>query len=129
MKKIFDSICVKLMLINNNVYTFISGILLSLATGMITTLCFEKAEFLSSWHLYLSSIIYTIVGGIFIYVESQITTYQNYIKTKQIIDKTKQHSIIRDFESHRYVFWVLLYLILVIALISGTVLLFLNYAK
>lgn len=127
MKKVFNYVCVFLMLINNNVYTFISGILLSLSTGMVTTLCFEKTPFLESWHLYASSIIYTISGALFIYVATRITAYQNYIASKQIVDRTAQYEIILDFEAHRYRFWVYIFLGLFLTLIVGTVLLFLNY--
>lgn len=115
------------MLINNNVYTFISGIVLSLSTGIITTLCLEKTTFCLSWHLYCSSIVYTISGALFIYVSSQITSYQAYISSKQIIHQEDKKSIINDFEVHRYKFWVVVFLCLVITLLSGTVLLFLNY--
>ena len=119
--------CVSLMLINNNVYTFVSGILLSLSTGVITTLCLEKTPIFESWHLYASSIIYIISGALFIYVATQITAYQNYIASKQIVDRKVQHEIIADFESRRYHFWVCMFLGLIVSLISGTVLLFLNY--
>ncbi len=115
------------MLINNNVYTFISGILLSLSTGIITTLCLEKCGFVSSWHLYLSSVIYTVAGALFIYVASQITAYQNYIASKQIVERTARHAIINDFEAHRYIFWVIMFLALLLSLVFGTVLLFANY--
>ena len=127
MRKIFNCVCISLMLINNNVYTFISGILLSLSTGMVTTLCFEKTPFAESWHLYVSSIIYTISGALFIYVATRITAYQNYIASKQIIGRKEQHEIIVDFEAHRYRFWIFMFLGLIVSLISGTMLLFLNY--
>ena len=127
MRRIFNHVCISLMLINNNAYTFISGILLSLSTGMVTTLCFEKTPFAESWHLYVSSIIYTISGALFIYVATRITAYQNYIASKQILERKAQHEIIADFESRRYRFWVCMFLGLIVSLISGTVLLFLNY--
>ena len=127
MCRIFKDICIPLMLINNNAYTFISGILLSLSTGIITTLCYEKTSFLISWHLYCSSILYTITGALLIYVASQITSYQNYITSKQIIDKVSQKDIICDFEIHRCKFWLFMFTILLLTLLFGTVLLFLNY--
>lgn len=127
MKKIFNSACISLMLINNNVYTFISGILLSLSTGMVTTLCFEKTSFFESWHLYTSSIIYTISGALLIYIATRITTYQNYIASKQIVDRKTQHEIIVDFEGRRYRFWVCMFSGVILTLVLGTILLFLNY--
>ena len=127
MKKIFEKLCVPLMLINDNVYTFISGILLSLSTGIITTLCMEKTPFNESWHLYASSVIYTIVGAMLIYIISQVSSYQNYITSNKIINKTEKKGIIKDHELHRCIFWVIYFLTLCLLLISGTVLLFLNY--
>ena len=112
MKKVFDAICVSFLLINNNVYTFISGILLSLSTGIFTTLCFEKTAIAHSWHLYASSVLYAISGALLIYVASQIATYQNYIVSKHIIDKKAQRAIIDDFEAKRYGFWILFFFII-----------------
>ncbi len=128
MKKIFDKLCIPLMLINDNVYTFISGILLSLSTGIITTFCLEKTPFAESWHLYASSVIYTIVGAMLIYITSQVSSYQNYISSKKIINPTDKKSIIKDHELHRCNFWVIFFFTLCLLLILGMVLLFLNYA-
>lgn len=115
------------MLINNNVYTFMSGIVLSLSTGIITTLCLEKESFAISWHLYTSSILFTISGALFIYVASQITSYQVYISSKQIVIAEEKKSIVNDFEAHRYIFWLIIFLCLATTLLLGTVLLFVNY--
>ena len=115
------------MLINNNVYTFMSGIVLSLSTGIITTLCLEKEPFATSWHLYSSSILFTISGALFIYVASQITSYQVYISSKQIVVSEEKKSIVHDFEAHRYIFWLIIFLCLVTTLLFGTALLFANY--
>lgn len=127
MKKIFDCICIPLMLINNNVYTFVSGIVLSLSTGIITTLCLEEESFASSWHLYSSAILFMAAGALFIYVASQITSYQVYISSKQIVISEEKKSIVNDFEAHRYKFWLVIFLCLSTTLLLGTALLFLNY--
>lgn len=126
-KKLFTKLCIPLMLINNNVYTFISGIILSLSTGIFTTLCFEKASFSVSWHLYISSIIYTVSGALLLYIASRVTPYQNYILAKQIIDRKAQSEIIQDFEAHRGLSWTLMLGGMIITLILGTIFLFLNY--
>ena len=125
--KLFNKFCLALMLINDNVYTFISGILLSVSTGVVTTLCMEKTPFSQSWHLYVSSILYTVVGAMLIYVTSQVSSYQNYIAAKKIVSQAEKKSIINDFEKYRYRFWVVFYLSLFALTIFGTVLLFLNY--
>ena len=127
MKKLFEKFCIPLMLIDNNVYTFISGIVLSLSTGIITTFCLEKTPLSESWHMYASSAIYMAVGAMLIYITSQITSYQNYILANRILDPQTKKDVIKDHESHRSTFWVMFYLLLNIFLIAGTVLLFLNY--
>lgn len=128
MKKVFDKLCIPLMLINDNVYTFISGILLSLSTGIITTFCLDKTPFSESWHLYTASLVYTIAGAMLIYVTSQVSSYQNYISSKKIINPIDKKSIIKDHEFYRCNFWVIFFLILCLCVIAGTVLMFLNYA-
>lgn len=129
MKKLFEKFCIPLMLINNNVYTFISGILLSLSTGIITTFCLEKTPFSESWHMYASSVIYTALSAMLIYIASQVTSYQNYFLANRttILESCDKKEVIKDHESHRSTFWVVFFLISHILLIAGTVLLFLNY--
>ena len=74
MKWLFKKICVPLMLINDNVYTFISGIVISLATNIFTTLFMEKDKwhFINSWHMYLSVLLYLFAGGLGIPLVKQI---------------------------------------------------------
>lgn len=127
MKSFFKNVCIPLMLINNNVYTFMSGIVLSLSTGIITTLCLEKESIATSWHLYSSSILFTISGALLIYVASQITSYQVYISSKQIVVSEEKKSIVNDFEAHRYIFWIIVFFCLATTLLFGAALLFVNY--
>ena len=127
MNAIFKRLCLPWMLINNNVYTFISGIVLSLSTGTINTLCLEKEPFLATWHLYASSLLYTVAGALLIYVASQITSYQVYNTSKQITDRQKQMETFLDFEEERAARWVWIFLTLFLSFIGGTVFLFLNY--
>lgn len=126
-RKIFHVVCVYLMLINNNVYTFVSGILLSLSTGIFTTLCLDKEPFSKAWYLYASSMIYTLAGALLFYVATRITAYQNYILSKQIVEREAQHGVIVDFEAKRYIFWICVFGGVSLSLVSGTVLLFINY--
>lgn len=123
---LFKKICTPLMLINDNVYTFISGILLSLSTGIITTFCIEKIPFKDSWHMYVSSIMYTIAGGMLIYITSRVSACQKYISEKNIAAKARQ-GIIYDCEYERGSFWVTFFITLCIFLVAGTAFLFLNY--
>ncbi len=127
MKRIFDVLCVPLMLINDNIYTFISGILLSLSTGTITTLCLEKLSFSSSWHLYVSSLLYAIVAAMLIYITSQVSDYQHYIAKQENITRAEKIEIVDEHEEDRYTFWFVFFFSLFALTIAGTALLFLNY--
>lgn len=127
MVALFKKICAPLMLINDNVYTFISGILLSLSTGIITTFCIEKIPFKDSWHMYVSSIMYTIAGAMLIYITSQVSACQKYISEKNVLDAKDRQGIIYDCEHKRCSFWVTFFITLCIFLVAGTAFLFLNY--
>lgn len=122
----FKKFCIPLMLINNNVYTFISGILLSLSTGVFTTLCLEKWGVSENWFLYVSVILYLVCGAICIYISSKITPYQNYISANKIILFEEQKSVLCDFEWKKRKKWISVFLGLIFSFLSGTGLLVCN---
>ena len=128
LKNFYNSFCVPLMLINSEVYTFISGILISLSTNVFTTLCFEKFVLSTQWHLYLSTIMYAIAGALCIYLAYKMSGFQNYIKGKQILDSDEQKAIVKDVTSTEYKRFSISYISLIISVLSGTVLLIINYA-
>lgn len=73
MNWIYERICIPLMQINNNVYTFLSGILISLSTNIFTTLCFEKFELAKQWHIYLATLLFAASGAICIFLATKTT--------------------------------------------------------
>lgn len=127
MRKIYERCCVALMLIDNNVYTFISGILISLATNIFTTLCFEKFDIFGQWHLYISTVMYAISGAICILIATKTTAFQNYIYNKQILDLAEKRQIVIDVTKKDERKWIFRFALLFVSLISGTVLLAINY--
>lgn len=128
MNWLYEHICIPLMQINNNVYTFLSGILISLSTNLFTTLCFEKFEFSTQRHIYLATILFAVSGGICIFLATKMTAYQNYIISKQIVNSAERKSVIRDATSDRKPMWFVSFFVLIFTLIAGTALLFVNYA-
>ncbi len=128
MNWIYEHICIPLMQINNNVYTFLSGILISLSTNIFTTLCFEKFELAKQWHIYLATLLFAASGAICIFLATKMTPYQNYIISKQIIDLSERRNVIRDATSERKWIWVLSYFVLIVTTLAGTALLVVNYA-
>lgn len=128
MNWIYERICIPLMQINNNVYTFLSGILISLSTNIFTTLCFEKFELAKQWHIYLATLLFAASGAICIFLATKMTPYQNYIIRKQIIDLSERRNVMRDTTSEKKRTWVFSYFVLVVTTLAGTVLLVVNYA-
>ena len=116
------------MLINSEVYTFISGIQISLSTNVFTTLCFEKFVLSTQWHLYLSTIMYAVAGALCIYLAYKMSGFQNYIKGKQILDPNERKAIVKDVTSAEYKRFSISYISLIISVLLGTVLLIINYA-
>ncbi len=127
MKKVFKKFCVPLMLINNNVYTFLSGVIISLAINIFSTLCIEKVGIDTGWHLYGSFVLYLVSGALFIYIATKIASYQNYIISKQIIDPDEKKGIIMDFEVKNATKWFVTFISLIVTTLGGCTLLLVNY--
>ncbi len=127
MKKIFEKFCAPLMLINNNVYTFLSGVIISLSINVFSTLCIEKISIFNGWHLYASFALYLVSGALFIYIATKISSYQNYIISKQIIASNEKVKIIMDFEVKNAVKWFFTFISLIITTLGGCALLLVNY--
>lgn len=73
MKFIYNKICLYLLHINNNVYTFLSGIAISLATNIFTTICIDEYEFIAQWNLYLSTICFALISAVLLYLASAVS--------------------------------------------------------
>jgi len=127
MKNLYEKVCVPLMLISNNVYTFISGIFVALSVNIFTSLCFEKSSIYSSWHLYLSTLIFLFVSALCIYLATRLSGFQNYIIQKCIIDYSKKRKIAVEATQSEYVKLTLIYILLLIMFIFGVALLILNF--
>lgn len=115
------------MLINNNVYTFLSGVIISLAINIFSTLCIEKVGIDTGWHLYGSFVLYLVSGALFIYIATKIASYQNYIISKQIIDLDEKKGIIKDFEVKNATKWFVTFISLIVTTLGGCTLLLVNY--
>lgn len=124
---IYKKICVSLMLINNNVYTFLSGILISFSVNIFTSLCFEKSGFCKSWFMYLASLVYLLVSAICMYLAAKLSKFQNYIIGKHITDYEDKKSIVLDATKKNYKKWVAIYSITALMFVIGIVLLVFNF--
>lgn len=128
MKWLFKKICVPLMLINDNVYTFISGIVISLATNIFTTLFMEKEKwhFISSWHMYLSVLLYLLAGGVCIFIAAKIGAYQDYMKKNDYTDTKKKRELLEGQDNKSFQ-WVITFLLFFLTIILGSIFFALNY--
>ncbi len=128
MKFFYNKICRPLMLINYNVYTFISGIILSLSTGIFTTLCLERVGmFAQDWHLYVSTVLYLISGALCIYIATKLTPLHDYVQSGSIPNTNERYEIVDGVFGTQYKFWVAVFAALILTLIGGTVFMALNF--
>lgn len=115
------------MMINNNVYTFLSGILVSLSINIFTSLCFEKGSFCSNWFLYLASVIFLLTSALCMHLAAKISKFQNYIIEKRIIDYESKQAIVIDATKQAYIKWIVLYACIFLMSFSGIILLAFNF--
>lgn len=126
MKRIYTNCCIPMMLINNNIYAFISGILISLSTNIFTSLCFESFDWKQQWCLYLSTIVFMIASAACLYISYKISRFQNYLDVKRIEEKDERHGIVSDVTENDYKSWCIIYMVLILLLIIGAALLIIN---
>lgn len=130
MKKIVENIIINLVQINSNVYSFIGGIFISLATNIFTTLCFKEFIFKEQWNQYLSTILFVIASGLCLYISTKVNAIQEFVRARRIAVTVKKREIIRDIVQNQSVLkWVLIYVVLFFMIICGTILLGFNFIK
>lgn len=127
MKQLFEKVCIPLMLIDNNVYAFLSGIFISLSTNIFTSLCFESFNLKTQWHLYISSLMLLSSGAIGMFLAAKITRYQEYFIIKQIRDTSTKREIVLDITQSNYIKWTLVYIALTISLFFSVCLISINH--
>ncbi len=123
----YKKIIVPLMLINNNVYTFLSGIFVSLSINIFTSLCFEKSSVYDSWFMYLASLMLLLASTLCMYLAAKLSKFQNYIIEKRIIDYENKKSIVLDATNKMHTKCVITYICTVVMVIGGTILLVFNF--
>lgn len=136
MKKFFSRICILLkkllsraylpwLQIDNNVYSFMSGIFVSLATNIFTTLCFEKYDWIEQWHYYLSTIMFLIASALCLYLATKLNSVQSYINNRRIQAEDKKKCLL-DVANENQVHWFMAFSGLFASVILGV--LFLAYS-
>lgn len=128
-KKLFDYMCLPLLNIHNTVYTFLSGIFISLSTNIFTTICIDDIEFINQWNLYISSLFFAILSGLLLYMATKMTGFQTYViqHVDSISSKSKKNILI-DATYNDYNKWLIRYCLLFSLLILGTIFLATNFS-
>ena len=127
-KYIHEHIGVRLLLIDNNVYSFFGGILISLATNIFTTECFFEFDFFKQWHIYLAAFLFTVASATCVFVATKMADFQKYMKEWNIKDIEERKEIIKDITKTHIKLWVTAFMVLFIAFLAGILLLLRNFA-
>ena len=120
MKKIFKHVCLPLFHVNNNVYSFLGGIAISLATNLFSTICIDSISFTNQWNLYVSSFSFVIVSALLLYIASKLAGFQGFVNSPDIRedDDLKEDTIL-DATKDEYKKWAITYLLCAFFLLMG----------
>lgn len=123
----YSKICVPLMMINNNVYSFISGIFVSLSINIFTSLCVERFGLNDKWFMYLAALVFLLTSILCMYLAAKISRFQSYIIDKHIVDYEKKIEIILEATQNNKSKWILIYFCFALLIIIGSGLLTFNF--
>ena len=122
MKIIYKFICLPLLHINNNVYTFFSGIAVSVATNIFTTICIDDFPFSSQWNLYVASFSFTILSGLLLFIATKINGFQEFANNPgNEFNNQMKDIIIHEATEENYKSWVKRFFLVVVSLVVGIV--------
>lgn len=126
MKKQFSKIYLPWLQIDNNIYSFMSGIFVSLATNIFTTLCFEEYNWTNQWHYYLSTIMFLIASAICFYLATKLNGVQNYINNNPRIRPEDRKELLLEVTKKNKARWFFIFFVLFVSVILG--IFFLSYS-
>lgn len=104
-KKLLARIYLPLLQVDNNIYSFLSGIFISLATNIFTTLCFEKYDWIEQWHYYLSTVMFLIASALCLYLATKLNGIQNYINNNPRMQGKDRKKCLLDAANENQVRW------------------------
>lgn len=122
MRVIYKYICLPLLHINSNVYTFFSGIAVSVATNIFTTVCIDEIPFSRQWNLYVASFSFIILSGLLLFIATKISSFQEFANNPgNEFNNQMKEIIIHDATEQDYKNWVKRYFFVIVSLILGIV--------
>lgn len=114
----------KLMLKNSNVYSYISGIFVSLATNILASLCIEKRDFPNRAFLLGATVAFLASSIAFMWLAGKLSRFQDYIRRKkEIRNDNDRIKIVKNAMKLKYREYLLAYAIAILTPIIGVVLL------
>ena len=129
MKLIYEFICLPLLHINSNVYTFFSGIAISVATKIFTSICMDDFPFSSQWNLYVATFSFTILSGLLLYIATKISGFQEFANNPgNEFNNQMKDIIIHEATEENYKSWVKRYFLIVVSLGAGIVFLITDFS-
>lgn len=126
MKRIFRMICVPLIQVNNTIYTFVGGILVSLATNIFSTLCFQDFDWTNQWYQYLAAIMFAVASAVCLYLSTKMSGVQDYINSKKR-HPSERRNIVIDVTESEYRKWLRAFSLLFVCIVIGIILLSFNF--
>lgn len=123
----YRKICVPLMMVNNNVYSFISGIFVSLSINIFTSLCVERYYFNDKWFMYLAALVFLLTSILCMYLAANLSRFQSYIIDKRIVDYDGKVGIIVEATQTNKSKWILVYSCSAFLIFTGSGLLAFNF--
>lgn len=123
-KKVFFVLCFPLLRVNNNIYTFLSGVAISLSTNLFSSICIDDIHYCNQWNLYLASLAFATVSAFLLFIATKLSGVQEFIRTcGRDYDFNSKKRIVEEATSGEYIKWVIRYFILFSLLIAGIILL------
>ena len=104
----YRKICVPLMMIDNNVYSFISGIFVSLSINIFTSLCIERYGLNDKWFMYLAALVFLLTSILCMCFAARLSRFQSYIIDKRIVDYEGKIDIILEATQNNKNKWILI---------------------
>ena len=126
LKEFLSRIYLPWLQVDNNIYSFMSGIFVSLATNVFTTLCFEKYNWAEQWHYYLATLMFVIASALCLYLATKLNGVQTYINNNPRIQAKDKKQYLLDVANANQVRWFMAFSTLLASVILGV--LFLAYS-
>ena len=123
----YRKICVPLMMIDNNVYSFISGIFVSLSINIFTSLCIERYGLNDKWFMYLAALVFLLTSILCMCFAARLSRFQSYIIDKRIVDYEGKIDIILEATQNNKNKWILIFSCFALLIIIGIGLLAFNF--